>query len=169
MYLMFCFYIHHELYHHPTPDFTQHSLRDEATKWISRNYQPILNTTDFTQHKIVSHPTFHPTKNWTVWHSMDITESIYFVISSHWLAFESLWSTLNQVKNGEVRESGGVQPFKIFPLRSTRNRPTYLRSRLPTEIYFPPTNTPTQGTVSMAHLRNAMNSLIFKSFTVTAF
>jgi len=34
---------------------------------------------------------------------------------------------------------------------------------------FPPTNTPTQGTVSMAHLRNAMNSLIFRSFTVTAF
>ena len=42
----------------------------------------------------------------------------------------------------EVRESGGVQPFKIFPLRNTRNRPTFLRSHLPTEIYFPPTNTP---------------------------
>ena len=26
-------------------------------------------------------------------------------------------------KNGEVRESGGVQPFKIFPLRRTPNKP----------------------------------------------
>ena len=73
------------------------------------------------------------------------------------------------IKNGDVRESGGVQPFKIFLLRITQNRQTYMKSRLPTEIYFSPTNTPTQGTVSMAHLRNAMNSLIFKSFTVTAF
>ena len=42
-----------------------------------------------------------PNKNWTVFNSMDTTGSITFVISSHWMVFESSWSILNQIKNGE--------------------------------------------------------------------
>ena len=46
---------------HPTQPSTQQSLKGAAAKWISRNYQLILNTTDMNQHKIFS-PNILPNK-----------------------------------------------------------------------------------------------------------
>tara|TARA_Y100001968_G_scaffold161314_1_gene147554 strand:+ start:1035 stop:1619 length:585 start_codon:yes stop_codon:yes gene_type:complete len=68
-----------------------------------------------------------------------------------------------------VRRKETPTSKKSLPPRSTRIREIYLRSPIPSVISIPPTFSPTQNSESVAHLRNAMDSLLFKSLTVIAF
>ncbi len=114
-------------------------------EWFEREQRNVLDVRNWNRDLMgqTFYQTCHDNKN------------KYRTIQFKWNPFvESLKPMISNPIDGAPPE--GMKPVPAGALQRT-------------EIYFPPTNTPTQGTVSMAHLRNAMNSLIFRSFTVTAF